>query len=248
VRVLLEVDCGDHRTGVDPDADESVALARAIAAAKHVELVGILTHAGHSYACRDREQLAAVARQERDVAVAFAERLRRVGLAVAEVSIGSTPTMSAIDDLTGVTEVRPGNYVFYDAFQAAIGSCSLEDAAFSVLASVIGLYPEAGRLVLDAGALALSKDEGARHVDPAAGFGVLADLEGRPLNEALRLVSLSQEHGVVRRPSAALAGLGVGDRVRVIANHSCLAAALHPQLFVARGQDVVDRWQPLRGW
>jgi D-serine deaminase-like pyridoxal phosphate-dependent protein len=248
VRAFLKVDCGYHRAGVDPVASDSLALARAMASSPHVRLAGILTHAGHSYGCRNRDEIARVARQERDVAVSFARRLRDSGIEVPEVSIGSTPTMSVIDELEGVTEVRPGNYVFFDAFQAAIGSCELDAVAFSVLASVIGSYPANGRLLLDAGALALSKDEGPRELDAAAGYGIVAGPLGELQHPSLRLVSLSQEHGVVRGPSDAIARLAVGDRLRIIANHSCLAAALHPTLFVVRGSEVVERWEPVRGW
>ena len=113
----------------------------------------MLAHAGHAYRCRDAAEAAGIAAQERDVTVAFAERVRAAQIEVAEVSVGSTPTMCAVADLAGVTESRPGNYAFFDAFQVAIGSCTLDDAAFGVLATVIGSYPARGELLLDAGAL-----------------------------------------------------------------------------------------------
>ena len=163
------------------------------------------------------------------------------------MSIGSTPTMSVVDDLTGVTEVRPGNYAFFDAFQASIGSCKLDDAAFSVLTSVIGHYPSDGRLVLDAGALALSKDAGAPHSDGSTRYGVVCDLDSRPIAD-LQLVSLSQEHGIVHGPPSAIAPHGVGTRLRIIANHSCLAAACFDSYHVARSHEVTTTWRPTRGW
>jgi D-serine deaminase-like pyridoxal phosphate-dependent protein len=247
VRVLLKVDCGYHRSGVQPDDPAALELARTITRSSNLRFAGILTHAGHSYQCADREQIVAVARQERAVAAAFAERLRACDIEVETVSIGSTPTMSVVDDLSGITEVRPGNYVFFDAFQASIGSCTLGDAAFSVLASVIGHYPEDGRLVIDAGALALSKDAGATHLDGEPGYGVVCDLDGKPL-AGLTLTSLSQEHGIVRGPSATIEALSLGSRLRIIANHSCLAAACFDHYQVARGRAVEARWTPTRGW
>lgn len=246
-RVFVKVDCGYHRAGVAPHRPEARALVQQIAKAPTLELAGLLTHAGHSYDCVDRDAIARVADQERTVIVGFAEALRASGIEVPAVSVGSTPTMSVAPDLTGVTEIRPGNYVLFDAFQAAIGSCSPRDAAFSVVASVIGSYPDDGRLVLDAGGLALSKDPGATHVDDARGHGLLATVEGAPLDD-LALVSLSQEHGVVRGSHAGISRLRIGDRVRIIANHACLAAACHPHYEVARGTRVVDRWTPVRGW
>ena len=246
--VWLKIDCGYHRAGVLPGTPESHALVVALVNAAHLRFAGLLTHGGHSYGCHDVEGIRAVARQERDAVVGFADELRREGIDVPGVSVGSTPTMSVADDLTGVTEVRPGNYVLYDAFQAAIGSCRLEDAALSVLVSVIGVHGgESARVVTDGGVLALSQDAGARHVDPEAGYGIVADVDGHPIH-GLRLSSLSQEHGLVHGEAGAFEALRVGDRLRIIANHSCLAAALHDRFEVVRDGQVVDVWRPVRGW
>ncbi len=237
--VFLKVDCGYHRAGVDPGRPESAALATRLARSPHLEFRGLLTHAGHSYRCRSPEEIRPVADRERDVPVEFALRLRDAGIEVPEVSIGSTPTLSVAQDLGGVTEVRPGNYVFHDVFQATIGSCGLEDVAFTVLAEVIGVHPEEEKVLLDAGALALSKDEGARHVDPDAGFGRIL---GAPDS---RVVSLSQEHGIVRTGAPRWR---VGDRVRILPNHSCLAAACFDRFHVHRGNRIVAEWATTRGW
>jgi D-serine deaminase-like pyridoxal phosphate-dependent protein len=248
VPVFLKVDCGYHRAGVDPRSSEALALAWRLHRSKQIDFRGLLTHAGHAYACSSLDEVRRVAREERETMVGFAERLRAEGIRVEEVSIGSTPTLAAADDLRGITEVRPGNYVFFDAFQAAIGSCSLDDAALTVLATVISCFPEQRRLVLDAGALALSKDPGARHVDPDAGFGVLLALDRSPL-PGLRLTALSQEHGhVVATAQGDLASLPVGARVRIVANHSCLTAALHDRYYVERAGSLVSEWRPIRGW
>jgi len=246
---FLKVDCGTHRAGVDPGSDAAVALARAIAAGPGTELAGILTHAGHAYQCRNPREIAAVARHERDVMVRCAGRLRGQGIGVSEVSVGSTPTMAVVDDLAGVTEARPGNYVFFDAFQAAIGACRLEDCAFTVATTVIGCYPEQRRLVVDAGALALSKDLGARHMDEEFGYGTVmsADLATRLWE--LRLTALSQEHGqVVVNPPRHAAEFPIGTVLRIVPNHSCLAAALFDAYHTVRGAQVVGRWRPVRGW
>jgi D-serine deaminase-like pyridoxal phosphate-dependent protein len=181
--------------------------------------------------------------------VRLAGRLEREGLRVPEVSVGSTPTMAAADDLSGVTEIRPGNYVFFDAFQVAVGSATLADVAFTVAASVIGLHPERGAVVLDAGALALSKDAGPVHVDPGCGFWIVLDPETDAPLEAARLVMLSQEHGVVRVPSGFdWRRLHLGAVVRVVPNHSCLAAALFDHYHLVRGGEVIGTWRPTRGW
>lgn len=240
---LLEFDCGDGRSGVDPAGDEALRLATRLAGSRSIAFEGILTHAGQSYACRSAEEIRRIARAEVASARGFAARLRETGLEVRTVSIGSTPTMNHVDDLAGITEVRPGNYVFHDAFQAAIGSCRREDCAFSVLATVAGAYPSRGELIVNAGALALSKDGGPVHVDPACGYGFVA---GRP---GLRMFTLSQEHGQIRasRPSE-VEGLGPGSRLRIVPNHSCLSAACFDRYAVVRGDEVVGEWIPTKGW
>lgn len=247
--VFLKVDCGYHRAGVDPEREESLGLARALAASPHLEFRGILTHSGQAYHCANAEGALSVAEHERVLMAAFAGKVRSAGVPVPEVSVGSTPACCAARDWSGVTEIRPGNYAFFDAFQAAIGSCVLEDAlAFTVLSTVIGHYPERGALLLDAGALALSKDPGALHVDGRCGFGVLCDLLGRPI-PGTRLTSLSQEHGQVAVSDPSLfARIPVGSKVRIIPNHSCLAAACFRTYVVLKDGHADGEWHTVGGW
>lgn len=249
LELMLEADCGDHRCGVDPRAATSIELARRIAASPDLDFAGILTHGGQSYRSRQRSDAATVAELERDTMVAFADRLRSAGLEVGEVSVGSTPTVTAAHHFDGVTEVRPGNYVVFDAFQAAIGSCSVDDVACWVVSEVRGVYPQRRQLVVDAGALALSVDPGPRHVDPGCGFGLVCDLEtGRPLS-GLTVVKLSQEHGLIQADDDVdVSMLAPGDRLRIIPNHSCLAIACHETVHVVEGDRLVERWRPIRGW
>lgn len=247
--VWLEIDCGDHRAGVDPAGAGAVQVARRLAAAEGIRFRGLLTHGGQSYGACSPDEIADAAREERDVTVACATRLRADGVDVPEVSIGSTPTFGVLDSLAGVTEVRPGNYVFFDAYQVAIGSCSRADVAFSVLATVVGVHPESRTLIVNAGALALSKDAGPTHVDPDCGYGVVLSLDGKGVHRDLRVDRLSQEHGRIR----SLAPLDpsrfpLGSRLRIIPNHSCLAAALHDRYHVLDGDRVVEIWRPVRGW
>jgi D-serine deaminase-like pyridoxal phosphate-dependent protein len=247
--VFLKVDCGYHRVGVDPDRDESVWFAAKLSQSPHLDFRGILTHAGQSYRCRTLEEISRVAGQEREVMVAFANRLRQAGVRVDEVSVGSTPTMSVTQDLEGVTEARPGNYVFYDAFQASIGSCSLSDCAFSVLVTVVGQYPDRNKLVVDGGSLAFSLDPGPRHADPECGYGSFITTDGRRPMPELRLVSMSQEHGqIYGRGPIDFERYPVGSQLRIVPNHSCLAAAMFDRYHVVREDHVLDEWSPIRGW
>jgi D-serine deaminase-like pyridoxal phosphate-dependent protein len=245
--VFLKVDCGTHRVGVEPHTSEAIDIPRQISDSANLNFAGILTHAGHSYDAKSADEILAVARHERDSMVELAERLRQSGVEVPTVSIGSTPTISHVDHLKGVDEVRPGNYIFFDNFQATLGSCSFEDTALTVLAAVIHRDPTRRRFVVDAGAIALSKDRGPVGLDPSCGYGRVLDLDGS--ETSMRVTSLSQEHGEIDAgDSDAFDRIKVGDRLRILANHSCLTAAQHSHYNVIEGGELVDRWQIHIGW
>jgi D-serine deaminase-like pyridoxal phosphate-dependent protein len=241
LRVWLKVDCGYHRAGVDPASPLALDLARRIAESPRLVFDGILTHSGQAYAGRSREELAAVAEVERGVMVEFAGRLREEGIAVAGVSVGSTPAMSAAERLDGVTEARPGNYAFYDFMQVTLGSCEVRDCAVTVLASVVSHRPGEEDCVVDAGALALSKEAWSAPGGGETMGEIFADYEAGALSGRARLVRLSQEHGVVSAP------LAVGSQVRILPNHSCLTVAQFDEIHAVRGEEVVDRWRVWRG-
>ncbi|MCG8443899.1 MAG: alanine racemase, partial [Caulobacterales bacterium] len=174
--LLIELDVDGHRSGVDPDGEELLAIARLLHASPGAELQGVMTHAGASYDCRSADALAAMARKERDRAVGAAERVRREGLPAPVVSVGSTPTAFAIDDLTGVTEVRAGVYMFFDLVMAGIGACAMDDIALSVLATVIGHQTQKGWILTDAGWMAMSRDRGTASQAVDQFYGVVCDL------------------------------------------------------------------------
>jgi len=239
VHVFLEVDCGDHRSGIDPSHSDAVALARRLAGSTSLIFDGLLTHGGHSYGQKDDVTRRRIAGEERDITAGFAERLRAAGLTVKDVSIGSTPGMSAIDSLEGVTEARPGNYVFYDFMQVEAGVCRSEDVAVSVLSTVISRQPALAHCIVDAGALAMSKDQG----PGVRGLGpVFAALSGGALTHDVTLRRVSQEHGFVEGGS-----FRVGDRLRIMPNHSCLTAAMFDQYYLVDGEKVLDTLPIRRG-
>ena len=241
--VFLKVDCGYHRAGVDPSSPNAVQLVGAIQSSPHMRFRGTLTHAGHSYHCRNREEIIAVAQQEKDIMVAFAERLEQSGFGCETVSVGSTPTAVHAPDWRGVTEIRPGNYAFFDKFQADIGSCSPEEAAATVLTTVVSHYPQHNQLLIDAGALALSKDPGAVHIDDRIVYGAVMSSPG------LKLFNISQEHGLITSEAPiAFNDFPVGSLLQIIPNHSCLTAALFDRYHVVEGNQVIDEWRPMRGW
>ncbi len=217
--VLLKVDVGYGRVGVVPAA--AAALAPAVAELRGLRLRGIFTHAGHAYAARSPEDVAAIARHEGQALAELAARLRAAGVPVEEVSVGSTPTARGALKVPGVTECRPGNYVFHDATQVSLGTCALEDCALTVLATVVST-PGPGRAVLDAGSKTLSSDA----LRPVAGG------HGWILGTRSRLSALSEEHGWVGLAPGDQ--LRVGQRVRVLPNHACVVANLHDRLMGVR--------------
>ncbi|HEX8619418.1 MAG TPA: DSD1 family PLP-dependent enzyme, partial [Thermoanaerobaculia bacterium] len=191
---------------------------------------------------RDVEEIRRVAAEEAACLSRFRALLTEAGLHDIPRSVGSTPTAAVVERFSECDEVRPGNYVFFDAFQATIGSCRLSDVAVSVLTTVVGSYPERQTLIVDAGALALSKDAGPEHIDPRFGYGLVCDLDLNPL--PMRIEALSQEHGRI----ATKAHVPVGTRLRIVPNHSCLTAAMFDAYQIVDGGKVVDQWRPVRGW
>ncbi|MCI0707281.1 MAG: alanine racemase [Ignavibacteriae bacterium] len=250
IHVWLKVDCGYHRAGVDPKSPLAEELVKALATSDALHFDGILSHSGHAYNVKNSKGSLVAAEQERDVMVDFAERMRKKGYDVLSVSIGSTPAVSAIQNLKGVKEIRPGNYAFYDYTQAMIGSCSVGDCALTVLSSVISHQPGASHFLLDAGALALSKDMGPTHVSNDMDMGVIYDdYERKRLHAHIHLRTLSQEHGkVIANTPAMIEGkFKVGDKVRILEHHSCLTAAQFDEYYVVKEDRVVDKWKILRG-
>lgn len=247
INVFVEIDCGDHRSGVSPDSLEATEIPRVIANASNLNFAGILTHAGHSYEAHSIAGIAEIAATERDIMVEIAEKLRSENIKVPTVSIGSTPTINHIDHLNGITEVRPGNYIFFDAFQATLGSCSFEDCALTVLAAVVHRGFEQKKIIVDAGAIALSKDRGAVLFDENCGYGRVLDLDGNDLG--LRISAVSQEHGTIKiENEELLQNMKVGSRVRILTNHSCLSAAQHTHYNILENGEIVDKWEIHRGW
>jgi D-serine deaminase-like pyridoxal phosphate-dependent protein len=250
VHVWLEVDSGQHRSGVQPDSPHLEELVRLLGRSPSLAFDGLLTHAGHAYGARSRDELLDYARLERETMIRCAERLRGMGYRIPALSIGSTPTMSVAENLEGIDEIRPGNYVFNDFTQASIGSCGIADCALTVLASVISHQPGSAHFVTDAGALALSKDLGPTHVHNDMGMGILfEDYERKRLTPHVQMTTLSQEHGkvVADSPDRLKDRFKVGERVRILEHHSCLTAANFDKYYVVKGDEVVDQWKILRG-
>lgn len=251
--VLLEVDTGFGRTGVRWDnARQLVAYARLIQESQGLRLIGLLTHAGQAYQGPRSDEsppdaLRRVAAEERDRLLAAAEVLQQAGLAHPdrfELSVGSTPTAHYFTNRTArgfrITEIRPGNYVFHDAMQVALGSCSLDACALTVLARVVSRKPD-GRggwwVFLDAGKKALATDQG--YGTRGYGQPLYHPASRIPLPHAV-LERLSEEHGWMHVRGSST--LQVGDRVQIVPNHACLIAPLLRRFYVLEGEEVMAEW------
>lgn len=251
IPALIEIDCDGHRSGVLPgDSATLIAIGRALV--EGGELRGVMTHAGGSYAARSPDELHRYAEVERKSVVDAATTLRGAGLPCAVVSVGSTPTAHFATDLTGVTEVRAGVFVFFDLVMHGIGVCAIDDIALSVLGTVIGFQQEKGWILIDAGWMAMSRDRGTARQPIDQGYGVVCALDGTPYPDLI-LADANQEHGIITvRPGSdgRLPPLRIGDRVRVLPNHACSTAAQHPTYHVVHGDDpaVVATWSRFGGW
>lgn len=250
IPTLIEIDSDGHRAGIQPGDFLLVEIAR-ILQEGGADPRGIMTHAGGSYDARSERELVAAAEQERAAAVTCAERLRAAGYASPVVSVGSTPTAHFARDLTGVTEVRAGVFVFFDLVMAGIGVCAIDDIAISVLASVIGHQPAKQQILVDAGWMALSRDRGTANQPVDQYYGVVCDPSGRPYPDLI-MRHANQEHGVLElRPgsSACLPELPVGSLVRILPNHACATAAQHSHYNVVVDGQPVAQWPRIPpGW
>lgn len=248
--VLIEVDTDNHRSGIKPADSMLIAVGRTLHAGGAV-LRGVMTHAGSSYSLHDQALFEAMAEQERSRVVAAATALRAAGLPCPEVSVGSTPTAHFARDLTGVTEVRAGVFMFFDLVMAGIGVCDIEDIALSVLATVIGHQHDKGWIIVDAGWMAMSRDRGTARLAVDQGYGVVCDLTGDPIPDLI-MIDANQEHGILAaRPGAQFSPpkLPVGSMVRIFPNHACATGAQHDRYYVVdHGRTVSAIWPRIHGW
>ena len=248
IDILIEIDSGQHRAGCAPDAPEVSEIAQVLLNAPHVNLRGVMTHAGHSYGANDRKDILRIAEEERVAAVTAADRLRAMGAGVDIVSMGSTPTTKFAEDLSGITEVRAGVHVFYDLDQASRSVCVLDEIALSVLATVIGYNEAAGHVLVDAGALALSKDLGANAFMPDAGYGYVCDPDTAERLGGLSVTAVNQEHGMIPIGPEWRDRLHPGAQVRILPNHACMTAAAYDRYFVQLPEEGWAEWPRINGW
>jgi D-serine deaminase-like pyridoxal phosphate-dependent protein len=248
-RAWIEIDSGEHRTGLDP-ADPRLMEIASILRDSPARIAGVATHGGHSYLARGAEAIRAVAEEERLAVVTAAQMLRSAGHDVPGVSAGSTPTAVYARSAEGLSEFRAGVYMAGDLFQTGLGAQEEQDVAGSVLATVISHKPEHNQIVLDSGGLALSKDRStAALADGDLGYGLVTDIEGNTSFGRLIVTGVHQEHGEVRSEQPIpFHRLPIGTKVRILPNHVCMTAAAHGRYIVAEGDQVRSVWEKTGGW
>jgi D-serine deaminase-like pyridoxal phosphate-dependent protein len=231
--VYVKIDSGLHRCGVQP-GKEAAQLVRHVVSLPGLQFLGLLTHAGHAYAAKDARDLQRIGQGEADCLIETAEILRKEGIAVQEISVGSTPTVRISGAVTGVTEIRPGNYVFHDMTQVRLGVATEEDCALRVWARVVS-RPNKNVLVLDSGAKTLALDRGAHGVEGVSGYGRIVGYPDCVIER------LSEEHAVVKVPDDC--PLSIGDVVEIIPNHACPVVNLTDQVYVIREGQSAEVWR-----
>ena len=229
VDILVKVDVGFHRCGIDPEVREALATIKAMASLPGLRFRGLLSHAGQTYHAHSEEELRKMAEGEAQCMRDLAERCRKNGVPVEEVSAGATPPARYSLHQDGFTEYRPGNYVYFDRTQIALGAATQDDCALTVLATVVS-KPAADRIILDSGSKMLTND-GARGFTAAPGHGTVIG------HDNLLIERLSEEHATVKVLNKATT-LEPGDRVRIIPNHSCVVSNLVDQAWLIDGETV----------
>lgn len=246
---MIEIDSDGHRGGLSPADPTLVEIGRVL----HSKglLRGVMTHAGESYNVRGADAHAEFAERERVAAVDAASALRNAGLPCPVVSVGSTPTAHGARDLTGVTELRAGVYMFFDLVMAGIDVCDTSDIALSVLTTVIGHQPTKGWVMIDAGWTALSRDRGTAAQDVDQGYGIVCDADGQIIPDLI-VSSVNQEHGIVALRDGAngtMPTLPVGTQLRILPNHACATAAQFDHYNVLPEQGgALEIWHRFGGW
>jgi D-serine deaminase-like pyridoxal phosphate-dependent protein len=244
LQVWIELDTGYHRTGIDPANQAAIqSVIAAIQRHPHYSWLGFLDHAGHTYACRGADHVLEVSRQARQLLVQTGSRYRQQHPQV-QLSTGDTPGCSVADTWDGVNEIRPGNFVFYDLTQQAIGSCTASQIAVALACPVVALHPEREEIFLHGGAVHLSKDSLQKNQTVVFGQPVKLTDTGWTFSFPDSYVkSVSQEHGKIHWPAHYFSQVQAGDVLGIVPVHSCLTADAMRRLISTEGKifDMMPR-------
>jgi D-serine deaminase-like pyridoxal phosphate-dependent protein len=240
VGYFIEIDTGHHRSGAFwKEISEIDRMLDILAGSNRLSFKGFLTHSGHTYAADGPEEILEIYRDTVEKMNFLKDRYKEAWPDLI-ISVGDTPSCSLVEDFSGVDEIRPGNFIFYDLMQYSLGSCSFEQIAVAMACPVVSKNIARNEAVIYGGAVHFSKDflykGNGEHL---YGYIVrLADKEwSRPVAGAY-LASLSQEHGIVRGPREFIEGIGIGDVLGVLPVHSCLTANLMKEYITTDGEEI----------
>jgi len=223
IRILLKINTGLYRVGILPD--EAMGVAEGIRPMDGVQLAGILTHEGHAMQANTREGARQYALEAGQTMVQLAERLREAGFGIEDVSVGSTPTARDIAYVPGVTEIRPGTYIFNDFNEMSVGVATEDTCSLTVLATVVSI-PANDRAVLDAGSKTLTSDT----IGPPSSRTGYGYVKGYP---QITVARLTEEHGILSLPDAK-STLRIGQQVEIIPNHICPVVNLADVMYLMK--------------
>ena len=237
VDILIKVDVGFHRCGIDPDRIDAVDFIRRIAGLPGLQLKGLLSHAGHAYGAASEQEVERIAQREAELLVSLQRQSGAAGVVLEELSVGATPTARFSARLPGLTELRPGNYVYYDRMQVGLGAADWDVCALTVLARVVS-RPEPNRVILDSGSKTLTNDTVRGGATP--GYGVIQQaLDDSTPDDRFVIERLSEEHATVRVVNGTTT-LVPGDLVRIIPNHACTVSNLVDEAWIVSHDEVAD--------
>ncbi|MEF3301579.1 alanine racemase [Paenibacillus sp. GYB003] len=229
ILLYIDVNTGLNRMGKEP-GEPSAELVKRISDLPNVRVTGLMTHSGHAYGYNESEAIREAAKREAESLLRTKRIVEESGIAIEEISVGSTPTSKFVADVAGigVTEMRPGAYVFGDGTQWSMGLIGSDRLAMSIVTTVVG-RPRPGTIIIDAGSKTLSSDVSKFH----AGYGHIVGHD-----EAV-IERLSEEHGIVSVPDSGK--FEIGQQLRIVPNHCCVVANLHDRLAGVRG-DRLEKW------
>ena len=249
LEILVEIDSGEGRSGLKPNDKKLIEIASIFKPNSYTRLMGVMAHAGHSYNSDNLKVVSKIANKEKEYILSAANKLKMSEHPCPVVSMGSSPTIIFADNFDGVTEVRCGVYMFWDLAQVSRKVCSIEDIAVTVLASVINHNHQDKRIIVDAGALALSKDISANKFMPKTGYGLVCDLNTAIPYTDLNISEVHQEHGTINITNEKwFEYLPIGSLVRIKPNHSCLTCAGHDKYNILENNSITESWSRINGW
>lgn len=228
IDIYVEINTGLNRSGVNT-YPELYDLCKNILKCKSLNLTGLLTHAGHAYSADSIEEVEKIGFLESITLVNYSDKLKKSGIKIKEISVGSTPTAEFCSQVPGITELRVGNYIFHDMIQCSLGASTIDECSLSVLSTVIS--KPGNRVILDSGSKALSLDKGAHGNASIKGHGYI-------YNKNATISRLSEEHGIIDDNKD---DFYIGEKIRIIPNHACAVMNLYNYAYIVDGENVISR-------